>query len=79
MLDTTGPNSQHSVFASAFIDILEGSEGPMSVIELYGRIFDRMYEGLSAVGLEQEPELRVIRAAGHQSDVDFYFVAGDGT
>jgi hypothetical protein len=51
----------------------------MSVIELYGRIFDRMYEGLSAVGLEQEPELRVIRAAGHQSDGDFYFVAGDGT
>ena len=79
VLDTTGPNSQHSVFASAFIDILEGSEGPMSVIELYGRIFDRMYEGLSAVGLEQEPELRVIRAAGHQSDGDFYFVAGDGT
>lgn len=78
VLDTTGPDSQHSVFASAFIDILEGSEGPMSVIELYGRIFDRMYAGLAAVGLEQEPELRVIRAAGHQSDGDFYFVASDG-
>ena len=77
VLDKEGPTASHSVFARAFIEILDGASGPISIIELYGRVFDLMYERLSAVGLNQEPELRVIRAAGHQSEGDFYFVSGE--
>ena len=48
--------------------------GPISVVELYGRVFDHMYDALARIGLDQEPELRVIRAAGHQSEGDFFLV-----
>lgn len=75
VLDATGPNSEHSVFAGALIEVLKQSDGPMSVVELYGRVFDRMYDRLKSTGIKQEPELRVIRAAGHQSEGDFFFVA----
>ncbi|MFK7895800.1 MAG: caspase family protein [Myxococcota bacterium] len=75
VLDATGPGSEHSVFAGALIEVLQQSEGPMSVVELYGRVFDRMYDALKSTGIKQEPELRVIRAAGHQSEGDFFFVA----
>ena len=49
--------------------------GCAAATELYGRVFDRMYESLNRLGLTQEPELRVIRAAGHQSEGDFFFVS----
>jgi len=75
ILDATGPDAEHSIFAQAFIDVLEEGTGPMSVVEVYGRVFDRMYTALADSGIEQEPELRVIRAAGHQSEGDFFFVA----
>lgn len=74
VLDATSAEAEHSVFANAFIDILENSRGSMSVIEIYGRLFDRMYEALRDTGINQEPELRVIRAAGHESEGDFFFV-----
>ncbi len=75
VLDATGSGSEHSVFAGALIEVLKQSDGPMSVVELYGRVFDRMYDALKSTGIKQEPELRVIRAAGHQSEGDFFFVA----
>lgn len=74
VLDATGPDSEHSVFALALIDVLENAVGPISVVELYGRVFDHMYDALARIGLDQEPELRVIRAAGHQSEGDFFLV-----
>jgi hypothetical protein len=74
VIDATGPNERHSVFANAFLEVLQNSSGTMSVVELYGRVFDRMYARLTQMGLTQEPELRVIRAAGHQSEGDFFFV-----
>ncbi len=75
VIDATGPEAEHSVFAGALIGVLEANDGAMSVVELYGRVFDEMYASLTAQGLEQEPELRVIRAAGHESEGDFFFVA----
>ena len=75
VMDAARPGAEHSVFASAFIGVLEESDGPMSVVEIYGRVFDRMYDALQGSALEQEPELRVIRAAGHESEGDFFFVA----
>ncbi|MGD8869031.1 MAG: caspase family protein [Gemmatimonadales bacterium] len=75
VIDATGPEASHSVFAAALIEVLQNATGPMSVIELYGRVFDRMYDRLASLGLHQEPELRVIRGAGHESEGDFFFVS----
>lgn len=75
VIDAAEPSADHSVFAGALIRILEENQGAMSIVELYGRVFDRMYDQLTALGLSQEPELRVIRAAGHQGEGDFFFVA----
>ncbi|MFP6656066.1 MAG: caspase family protein [Myxococcota bacterium] len=77
VIDLSGPEEEHSVFASAFIEVLEGSSGTMSIVEFYGRIFDLMYSTLARIGLNQEPELRVVRAAGHQSEGDFFFVRNE--
>jgi len=70
--DATSPS--HSVFATAFIDVLEENTGSMSVVELYGRVFDKMDRLLRGLGPMPEPELRVIRAAGHESEGDYFFV-----
>lgn len=74
VIDAASPTAQHSMFAGAFIDVLQSNTGAMSIVELYGRVFDKMYGSSAGAKLGQEPELRVIRAAGHQSEGDFFFV-----
>ena len=74
-IDAATPTAEHSIFADALIEVLQQNSGSMSVVELYGRVFDQMYASLQHAGLEQEPELKVIRAAGHESEGDFLFVA----
>jgi hypothetical protein len=70
--DSSAPGN--SVFAAAFIDVLEENTGSLSVVELYGRVFDKMDRLLRGQGPMPEPELRVIRAAGHESEGDYFFV-----
>jgi hypothetical protein len=72
--EDNGDATGHSVFAAAFIDVLEENTGSLSVVELYGRVFDKMDRLLRGLGPMPEPELRVIRAAGHQSEGDYFFV-----
>jgi hypothetical protein len=67
----------HSVFARAFIETLEQNSGLMSAIGLYGAVFERVATAARALGLEQLPQLRPIRPAGHEWG-DFFFVAADG-
>ena len=38
---------------------------------LDGRVFDRMYDAFEGSDIEQEPGLRAIRAAAHESECDF--------
>lgn len=64
----------HSVFARAFMDVLQENTGSISVVELYGRVFDKMDRLARGRGAMPEPELRVIRAAGHESEGDYFFV-----
>jgi len=72
--ESADAETSHSVFAAAFIDVLEENTGSLSVVELYGRVFDRMDRLLRGLGPMPEPELRVIRAAGHESEGDYFFV-----
>ena len=72
--ETDETSASHSVFAQAFVEVLQENTGSLSVVELYGRVFDKMDRRSRGVGGLPEPELRVIRAAGHESEGDYFFV-----
>ena len=62
----------HSIFASAFLDALESNTGLLSSPQLYLQVRDRVSSAASARGFVQQPELKSIRAAGHEVG-DFFF------
>lgn len=71
VLDNGGDG--HSVFASAFLDELENNSRLLASPELFLRIKDRVATGARRQGFEQLPELKTIKAAGHEVG-DFFFV-----
>ncbi|MFL0811182.1 MAG: caspase family protein [Agarilytica sp.] len=71
VLDNFGKG--HSVFARAFIDVLEQSEGVISGPELFLKVREMVTKRTKKSGLEQVPELKAIKGAGHEVG-DFFFV-----
>lgn len=67
----------HSVFASAFLDELENNSNLLASPELFLRIRDRVERGAGLSGFDQSPELKTIKAAGHEVG-DFFFVPNGG-
>lgn len=68
-----GGSGNHSVFARAFLDALTENEGVLSGPDVFLRIRDRVTAAAAAAQFEQRPELKTIKAAGHEMG-DFYFV-----
>ena len=66
-------DSGNSVFAKAFLDVLENSEGILTGPELFLKIRERVVERSKVAGFEQTPELKAIKGAGHEVG-DFFFV-----
>jgi len=62
-----GTEGQHSVFARALIEVLENGSGVMRVQDLFAQVSQRTASLASTVGVEQRPELRPIREAGHEA------------
>ena len=60
----------HNVLRRSWFDIFFAHVGFPAMIDS-GKVDDVMQQ----LDLKQEPELKVIRAAGHQSEGDFFFVA----
>jgi hypothetical protein len=71
VLDAGGQGS--SVFARAFIDVLSGNESILSSPSLFVAVRERMKQGTARNGFQQSPELKSIKAAGHEVG-DFFFV-----
>ncbi len=71
VLDNFGKG--HSVFARAFIDVLEQSEGVITGPELFLKVRAIVSERSKESGVEQTPELKAIKGAGHEVG-DFFFV-----
>ncbi|MEM1230758.1 MAG: caspase family protein [Pseudomonadota bacterium] len=71
VLDTGGDG--HSVFARAFLDELERNDRLLASPELFLNIRERVAAGARAAGFDQRPELKSIKAAGHEVG-DFFFV-----
>jgi len=71
VLDNGG--SANSVFARAFIDVLESSNGVLTAPELYGAIKQRVEKAAAGMQFKQVPEFKAIKEAGHEVG-DFFFV-----
>lgn len=62
-----GAQGQHSVFARAMIEVLEESEEVLRAQDLFALVAQRTEQMASRMGVEQQPELRPIREAGHEA------------
>jgi len=71
VLDNAGAG--HSVFARAFIDVLKNNQRVLAGPELFIEIKDRVKGGARKVGVEQDPEFKAMKGAGHEVG-DFFFV-----
>lgn len=71
VLDTGGGNN--SVFARAFLDVLETNTGVLAAPELFDRISSRVEAAAARSGFNQKPEFKSIQSANHGMG-DFFFV-----
>lgn len=71
VLDNYGKGN--SIFARAFIEALETSEGIISGPELFLKVRDVVSEKAKSMGVRQIPEFKAIKGAGHEVG-DFFFV-----
>jgi uncharacterized protein len=76
VLDTGGNGD--SVFARAFIDVLQQNEGVLSAPALFARIRERVRQAAAHNSFTQVPELKSIKSAGHEMG-DFFFVPAKGS
>lgn len=63
----------HSVFAEAFLRELEDNNDVLTGPSLYVNVLQRLEDEYGVEGLPQEPELKVIKGAGHEAG-DFFLV-----
>lgn len=71
VLDTGGGGN--SVFARAFIDVLESNTGVLSAPELFARVSKSVEAAAARTGFKQTPEFKSIKSANHGMG-DFFFV-----
>jgi hypothetical protein len=75
VLDTGGEGD--SVFARAFLDVLQANRGILSAPALFTQLEARVKVGAARNHFSQTPELKAIKAAGHELG-DFFFVPRGG-
>lgn len=68
-----GANGEHSIFANALINLLENNHGILRDNMLFAQVSVNVRQQAKLNQLEQTPEMRPIRAAGHEGG-DFYFI-----
>jgi hypothetical protein len=66
-------SGEHSVFARSLIEVLEANDNILREQDLYRAVAGRVEELTDRLGVEQAPELRPIRQAGHAAG-SFFFV-----
>ena len=73
VLDEGG--GDHSIFARAFIEVLDGNEDLLQGYSLFRKVFQTVSERSSKLGVEQSPEYAPIRHAGHETG-QFFLLPG---
>jgi uncharacterized protein len=76
VLDTGGGGN--SVFARAFLDVLEANQDVLPTPSLFERVLNRVKVGAAQNKFTQVPEFRSIKSAGHDVG-DFFFVPIKGS
>lgn len=71
------PDSRHSIFAEAFIEVLTSSDGVVEAYDLFASVQEKVRNSAASIGLEQDPRYSPIQFAGHESG-EFLFV-GNGS
>lgn len=71
VLDSAG--GDHSVFAKAFIGVLNANKGILEGEQVYRRVSQRVASVAQAAQVDQLPEYAPIKFAGHEGG-DFFFV-----
>jgi uncharacterized protein len=71
-------SGEHSVFARALIEVLESNQGILREQDVYRQVSERVGRLTEPLGVEQVPELRPIRQAGHEAG-SFFFVPTDSS
>lgn len=72
VLDSGG--GQHSVFAKAFLNVLEKNTGLMEDYELFRAVSGNVKRSASLVGFQQEPQYSSMLHAGHEGS-PFFFIS----
>ena len=73
VLDSANPGSQHSIFATALIEVLQQNDAVLSAQDLGRTIAAKVSLAASRVGYDQEPQYAPMNHASHQGG-DFFFV-----
>ena len=68
-------DGEHSVFARAFLNELEKSEGVIDAYRVYLNVFNEVKSRAASVGFTQEPSYAPIQHTGH-SGGEFILVGG---
>jgi uncharacterized protein len=74
VLDEGGQGN--SVFAHAFLEVLSANQGVLSTASLFAKVRERVKVNAARNHINQVPEFKAIRAAGHEMG-DFFFVPRD--
>ncbi len=62
-----GGGGEHSIFAKAFIDVLNENEGILEGFKLYREVQQRVKSAAAALNVDQEPQYAPIKYAGHEA------------
>jgi len=74
VLDSGG--GEHSVFAKAFIDVLEENDGILEGYHLYREVQVRVKRAAATLRVEQNPQYAPIKYAGHEAGEFFFTPVG---
>jgi TPR repeat protein len=66
-------DGKNSVFAKAFLDVLESNQNILTSPALFGLVQGRVREEAAKSHFSQQPEMKAIKGAGHEAG-DFFFV-----
>lgn len=73
-----GFTGEHSVFARALIESLEGANSLVRAQDLFVQVAERTAGLAAQQGVDQRPEMRPIREAGHEAGSFFFLPQGTG-
>ncbi|MCB1757553.1 MAG: caspase family protein, partial [Gammaproteobacteria bacterium] len=70
-----GGGGEHSIFAKAFIEVLNENDGVLEGFKLYRQVQERVKSAAASLNVEQEPQYAPIKYAGHEAG-EFFLLPG---